>query len=337
MNTSFAYYRLPGSGQITYIEQKVGQPELLGALEELNGKHGFVMAPFDVLSYPVILIHPDVQQEFSVDNVEVKPFSASIPEATEEEKEDYHVDFSNFHAQLNADEFDKIVLSRCSNVVLNGDIPPIQLFYKACKRYPQLFVALVSTPQSGIWLTATPEILLEGKSNQWHTIALAGTKTAEVGEWSPKNRLEQQCVASYIAECLEHVTMRFRESEPTTVRAGALQHLRSDFEFSLHEPQHLGYLLQLLHPTPAVCGLPKDKAFDFINQNEHSSRQYYSGFMGPLSVCDDTHLYVSLRCMQIVGGHYNLYAGGGLLRESEFQSEWQETEEKLGTMRDLFR
>lgn len=337
MNSIYAYYRLPDSDRITHIVQQDGQPEMLDSFAELCGKHGFVVAPFDTLSNPVVLIHPDEVEQISVDGLSADVPLMTVPEATDEEKNDYQVDFSNFHSQLTAGGFDKIVLSRSSEIEKSVEISPLQLFYKACKLYPRMFVALVSTPQCGIWLTATPEILLEGNAGQYHTIALAGTMRKGAGEWSAKNRLEQQYVASYIAECLEHVTTHFYESDPATVSAGQLQHLCTDFRFSLFDEQHLGYLLQLLHPTPAVCGLPREKVFQFIKHNEHAARQYYSGFMGPLLFNGDTHLYVSLRCMQITDDKYKLYAGGGLLKESQFQSEWLETEAKLETMRALFK
>jgi isochorismate synthase len=95
----------------------------------------------------------------------------------------------------------------------------------------------------------------------------------------------------------------------------------------------IGNLLQALHPTPAVCGLPKREAFDFIVRNEHTSRRYYSGFMGMLDPQGETHLYVSLRCMNIKNDSCCLYAGGGLLKDSKEWQEWQETEAKLETMR----
>ena len=74
---------------------------------------------------------------------------------------------------------------------------------------------------------------------------------------------------------------------------------------------------------------------DFIVDHEHSPRQYYSGYLGPINYPQSTHLYVSLRCMQIERSRYLLYAGGGLLRESSEEKEWQETEAKLATMRSL--
>ena len=255
----------------------------------------------------------------------------------------YSIDFANYHAQLENDAFRKIVLARCADEKMPEGVEPMELFYRACALYPRLFIALVDTPKSGCWLTATPEILLEGQGSDWRTIALAGTMKLEgdqlngEGEsltWSTKNIQEQRIVATYITECLEQFTSDFREEGPRTVRAANLVHLRSDFTFRLSDHAHIGNLLQALHPTPAVCGLPKREAFQFIVRNEHTPRRYYSGFMGPLGT-DETHLYVSLRCMNIDHDTCHLYAGGGLLKDSILEQEWQETEAKLETIRKL--
>jgi isochorismate synthase len=206
-------------------------------------------------------------------------------------------------------------------------------------------VSLVSTPQSGTWLTATPEILLEGHGHEWRTIALAGTmrlrndKADNEGQhlrWSAKNIQEQRYVASYLADVLRRYADDRHEEGPRTVRAANLVHLRSDFTFTLNNNcTRVGELLEALHPTPAVCGLPKEEAQRFILAHEHTPRHYYSGFMGPLNIAQSTHLYVSLRCMHISTTACHLYAGGGLLRESIERQEWQETEAKMEAMRRL--
>ena len=121
------------------------------------------------------------------------------------------------------------------------------------------------------------------------------------------------------------------------MRAGRLVHLRSDFLFTLPDTGRLGELLNVLYPTPAVCGLPKDAARDFIRRNELAPRQYYSGFAGLLQPTGETHLYVSLRCMRLRGDDCTLFAGGGLLADSEMSTEWDETEAKMETMRVLIK
>ena len=398
-----AIYRLPYSGICTLIEGNVSE---MASCAGLNGRRGFVVAPFEVTAQqPILLISPDRVKSMEPADVDDASLSIShTPLATDSNSQSpesyplstlhlhYSIDFANFHAQLQEGVFDKIVLARCVAEPNDGQQTPVQLFRKACQLYPRLFVALVTTPQSGTWLTATPEILLEGSGTAWRTVALAGTMRLEgeqlafdtppspdgkqMGDvrWSTKNIQEQRIVATYVIECLEQFLTRlgggagcsgdFREEGPRTVRAANLVHLRSDFTFTLPDTSRLGDLLQALHPTPAVCGLPKREAFRFIVQNEHTPRRYYSGFMGPLdmeqptavadspiagansptAVADSptagaafpqTHLYVSLRCMSLARDTYYLYAGGGLMKDSNEEQEWQETEAKLETMRSL--
>ena len=340
--SAYAIYRLPHEDHATMITQTEGNPVELHSLAELNGKQGFVVAPFELKAdQPVVVIRADESRnvECGMWNVEcgmrfVGPHSTF--------HDHYSIDFANYHAQLKNDHFRKIVLARCADEKIEG-LEPMELFYRACEMYPRLFIALVDTPQTGCWLTATPEILLDGKGQDWRTIALAGTMKLEgdqlngEGEtlsWSTKNIQEQRIVSTYITECLEQFTGDFREEGPRTVRAANLVHLRSDFTFKLDDNNHIGDILNTLHPTPAVCGLPKREAFQFIVKNEHTPRRYYSGFMGPMGQ-DETHLYVSLRCMNIDGDTCHLYAGGGLLKDSTEEQEWQETEAKMETMRRL--
>ena len=347
----YAIYRLPHETHATLVQQTDGDPAELLSCAELNGRSGFVVAPFEVRAdQPVLLIRPDTVETFDVSvgrggECAMSPTDHAPASGRLSVSPTYAVDFANFHSQLELGAFRKIVLARCADETIADDVDPMQLFRRACRLYPRMFISLVSTPQSGLWLTATPEILLDGGGGTpWRTIALAGTMQlegeqlqgeGETARWSTKNIQEQRFVATYIAECLEQFTGDFREEGPYTARAANLVHLRSDFTFTLPAADRLGDLLQALHPTPAVCGLPKRDAFRFIIGNEHTPRRYYSGFMGLLDPLRQTHLYVSLRCMNISGRQCHLYAGGGLLRESTVEQEWLETESKLETMRQV--
>ena len=369
--SAFAVYRLPYGKFATVVQQTDGEPAELLSCAELNRRHGFVMAPFEITdSHPILLIRPDRVEQIPLErgkrkeereifegNCFPQDISCVPPVASEQSSSapstlhlphsthnTYAIDFANFHSQLEQGIFRKIVLARCAEEELAKRISPLELFYRACDLYPRMFISLVCTERGGSWLTASPEILLEGEGTNWRTIALAGTVRLEgeqlLGEgetvnWSTKNIQEQRYVATYIAECLEQFTSDFSEEGPSSVRAANLVHLRSDFTFKLPSNDCLGDLLQALYPTPAVCGLPKRETFHFITHNEHTPRLYYSGFQGWLGE-EETHLYVSLRCMRIEGRRYYLYAGGGLLKDSTEELEWQETEAKLETMRGLF-
>lgn len=346
--TAFAYYRLPCEQHATYVAQHVGEPEILSSVAQLNGREGFVIAPFQPSAEcPVVLIHPDEVRDFVPEAQCVDDAKGGRRVQKSPCTEAYARDYECFHGQLERGVFRKIVLARKST--LHTLLSAEALFQKACRLYPRLFVALVYTEPSGMWLMATPEILLQGNGNAFHTMSLAGTqkapattipplstKAVEGLEWPQKDQEEQQYVTDYIEACIRTFSDDYRLQGPYTMTAAHLCHLRTDIHFRLPCADVLGDVLEALYPTPAVCGIPKEPARRFILLHEHEPRRYYSGFVGMLSPRADTHLFVSLRCMRLLpGGICELYAGGGLLKESEMEKEWRETEAKMQTMMEL--
>lgn len=367
--SAFVFYRLPYKQEYTLVMQNDDDPEELYSIDELNGKSGFVIAPFDATeTCPILLMRPDIVKTFRLKTekedavkagakevkaetketakVETVETVSNFAKASDAEKRSYVEDFEDFHDQLEEGRFDKIVLARCSRVTSKTAHEKAEdLFKKACKMYPRLFIALISTAQSGTWLMATPEVLLSGNGCEFKTMALAGTQQAppsdivtdkpvEGVEWSQKDREEQLYVSDYIEDVLSEFTDHCHKKGPYTTMAAQLYHLRTDFTFRLDDTDLLGDVLDALFPTPAICGIPKEETRQYILANESIDRKYYSGFVGPLMPNGDTHLYVSLRCMNIhPGGKFDLYAGGGLLEESIMEKEWDETEAKMQTMK----
>lgn len=348
---NYALYRFPHQDEYTIMCQTCGEPLALSSFEGLQDVSGFVFAPFYVTAeHPLLVLTPDVVKSCKVDcGVD---FEQTLFKGRDvmSERAEYGKVFSCFHDALKRKTFSKIVLSRSADEVALSPIDTEKLFMRACMLYPRMFIALVSMPQCGTWLMATPEILLESRGETWHTMALAGTmsitesdtdealsgrKTAgDISEWNRKNIQEQRYVADYIGDCLCRYSDSVMMEGPYSLRAGAVKHLASDFCFSMDKGKTVGELVGKLHPTPAVCGLPKSDAYDFIRSNEGHERSYYSGFAGPWNYGNGgTHLYVTLRCMSIDVFNYRLYAGGGLLPESEEEKEWFETEAKMDTMR----
>ena len=196
--SAYAIYRLPHENHATLIRQSEGEPVELHSLTELNGKQGFVVAPFELKDgQPLVLIQGTPERVVLDNKNEALPLCSSKNIRNIDKGADYYkVDFANYHAQLETEKFRKIVLARCADEQMPQGVKPIDLFYRACQLYPRLFIALVETKQSGCWLTATPEILLDGHGTDWRTIALAGTMKLEgdqlngEGEsltWSTKN------------------------------------------------------------------------------------------------------------------------------------------------------
>ena len=362
--TSFAIFRQPRQLACTFVAQTEGCPLQLASPSDLAAQQGFVVAPFAATpSEPLLIIRPDRVLTFATADDALSELGdlgchlAGHGDNGGDGRAAYAADFATFHQALCSRRFQKLVLARSVQQRRPAGVNPLQLFARACQSYPRMFIALVSTPQSGTWLTATPELLLDASDPRCcRTIALAGTMQLTANQlegegerrtWSVKNIQEQRYVASFVADCLRHLAIDYREEGPRTVRAAHLLHLRSDFTFNTDV--RACELLAALHPTPAVCGLPQAEARRFILSHEHTARRYYSGFQGPFrlptsqaallsappAATTTTTLYVSLRCMQILPDACLLYAGGGLLPESTEDREWQETEAKLQTMRQL--
>lgn len=352
---SFALYRLPWTDEAILILQKEGYAESIGDLSELNGKRGFVMAPFhQTATHPIVLIRPDIVahewEQITQELNRLFPGTSDIVthtsmlstarmESLSENKQHYEEAFTRFIVPLQQKTFKKLVLSRSSTQNIPEGFSPLTAFIRACNSYPRMMISLCHTPQTGTWIGSTPEIILSGQEQEWHTVSLAGTMPMQ-GEsmptdWSEKNREEQAFVSEYIRKCIKQFGSQLTEKGPYTARAGHVVHLKTDFHFSLKKTGHLGDLLKVLHPTPAVCGLPKQTAYDFILENEYYDRSYYSGIIGWLDPDGYTTLYVNLRCMKIGEQQITLYAGGGILPSSTAESEWEETQQKMNTMRHI--
>lgn len=349
---SFALYRLPWTDDCYGIFQTSGKIEELTDIVNLNGKKGFVIAPFQHSeAHPLVLIRPDITTSgweaigktmFSLTENDVLPegkrrFTNDCGQT--DSMEEYEKTFQKFIASLQKKEFQKLVLSRTAEQPLSDKFSPLEAFVKACNNYPRMMIYLIHTPVTGTWIGSTPEILLSGEGKQWNTVALAGTMTMQ-GEvmpdnWTVKNQEEQAFVAEYVRHIVRKHSGKMEEKGPYTARAGQLVHLKTDFHFQLKGTQKLGVLLKELHPTPAVCGLPKEEAYRFLSENEKHDRRYYAGFIGWLDPDGKTDIYVNLRCMEIYDGKARLYAGGGILPSSEVRMEWEETNEKMKTMKNI--
>ena len=355
---SFALYRLPWTDECILVLQTKDVAEILTDITQLNGKRGFVIAPFRLSEdHPLMLIRPDIVASgweaiskalsYEEENVTLHSVKCHFTNTKttlyerplQEGLEGYREVFTRFINPLQKKTFQKLVLSRMETCTLTEGFSPLRAFVKACNSYPRMMIYLCHTPVTGTWLGSTPEIILSGSTPHWKTVALAGTlpivNGVEPTEWNDKNKEEQGIVAEYVRKIIKKHGQKMTEKGPYTARAGQLVHLKTDFLFQLKETGSLGNLLKELHPTPAVCGLPKEEAYRFITENEGYDRRYYTGFIGWMDPKGQTDLYVNLRCMEIRSTEVKLYAGGGILPSSEVRSEWEETGAKMKTMKNL--
>lgn len=342
----FSLYKLPQETSIRLIIQETDKDFILDNIDDIN-EDGFIIAPFkSSASNPIIRIKPEIVLDGEkaifdyLKTIKLKTSTSrriALEPHNNTTKEEYTSVYNKFHAKLLDQSFQKVVLSRIYKKNRPNTFSAGIAFREACKRYPNEYVYLCHTPLSSTWLGATPELLLSQKDQEWKTVALAGTRQelSKPTTWDTKNQQEQAIVAEYIDKLLADHNCVLTKSDTTTAHTGKLEHLKTEFTFT---PQNtsikLGSILSSLHPTPAVCGMPKALTYDFIVNNEGHNRRYYSGFLGEISK-HSAQIFVNLRCMNIQPDNLFLYAGSGLLPTSSVDMEWNETELKLEVMKAI--
>ncbi|MFQ5603888.1 MAG: isochorismate synthase [bacterium] len=245
-------------------------------------------------------------------------------------------------ASIRRTELEKVVISRCVEYNLRQHFDPFVLYHKLCCEYPNAFISLVAIPEMGTWIGATPELLISVSDEELMTVALAGTRSVEKTndkDWGKKELVEQAIVSDYIRECFRQQGIAdFKEAGPTTVQIGNLLHLKTQFGYHLAQNRRqidINRFLTDLHPTPAVCGVPKMMAYRFIQEMETHDRELYAGFLGPVNLHGHTQLFVNLRCLQLLPTSAILYAGSGITEDSIPEKEGVETELKLKALLNI--
>lgn len=346
----FVVYRKPNRSQIfTYLQKDTVLHTTTNFTER-----GFVFSPFDAIDQTV-LIPIDNCESISLNNYNNEDFVISKKTKSEPnlDLKAHHINLVNKGIEaINNNDFKKVVLSRKELVKLN-DTNPISIFKKLLTKYVSAFVYCWYHPKVGLWLGATPETLIKIEGNRFSIMALAGTQNFNGSTnvvWKDKEKQEQQFVTDYIVSNIAPFVNQTKITETETVKAGNLLHLKTIIMAQLKpEITNLKSLISVLHPTPAVCGLPKLEAKTFILENENYNREFYTGFLGELNfetnveprsgkrnienrayavTKKSTQLYVNLRCMQLKNNEAVIYVGGGITKTSNTESEWEETVSK---------
>lgn len=237
----------------------------------------------------------------------------------------------------------KVVLSRFEDFDLKEGFDALDTLQALSDKYENAFCHLTNTQTYGCWMGASPEKLIAIEDGQFFsTDALAGTQVLPENTdlmdvaWTQKEIEEQAMVSRYIIDCFKKIRLReFEEIGPRTVKAGNLTHLKTAFKVDMeltNSPMLGSTMLELLHPTSAVCGMPRELADEFIKTHEGYQRSLYAGFLGPVGFNGNSDLFVNLRCMQLDESKARLYAGAGITEYSNPEKEYQETSNKMQTM-----
>lgn len=350
---TFAAYRLPNNKDITFVIQKDHRLKRVEDLTELIRSGGFIIAPFESGgSNKRIAVQPDILIRNKATSGQINALrSISIPSLgsagqhapADTSKEEFLKQGELVITAIKNGEYDKVVLSRIKSIEGNFTLRLGDIFNLLCDSYSNDFVYLFRI-KGHCWTGATPEPLLCSKDDTLTTVSLAGTRpfneaNREIKNWNSKERIEQE----YVTRQIEGVLSDFNVSGvvkkgPYTRKAGALLHLRTDFTFPYQSVAlRLDAFIDELHPTSAVCGIPKEKSMQLITSIKKHDREFYAGYLGPVGLDDRMQLFVNLRCMKVYKNSLMLFVGGGITSDSVPQEEWEETEMKAETILSVVR
>jgi isochorismate synthase len=357
---AFSLWRMPKSEEkVLFICNSgiIKRDEI--SLEE--SEPGFVFAPFQPdqkkiflkadLAYKFkageLVEAPDSYQNKSIKSEGTDPQEKKIKYYTSKQQHQKSSDYKQLVQQgiqqIEAGVLEKIVPSRFKEVELPKTFDLVQAFNSLCDKHSNAMVSLFSSPNTGTWLGATPELLVSiDRDSKFKTHALAGTLPYSPNmdlksvAWTQKEIEEQALVCRYIINCFKKIRLReYLEQGPKTIVAGNVMHLKTDYEVDMKEvnfPQLGSVMLKLLHPTSAVCGMPLDASIQFLKEHEGYDREFYSGYLGPVNYQNESSIFVNLRCMQLLEDKARLYAGAGVTVDSVPEKEWEETEMKMKNM-----
>jgi len=347
-----AVFRLPGQSQsITMLQQHLPSTPDIASLDVAE-KDGFLFAPFTPSDdYPILFLEPDfvysnedipLGLRILLENTQNSRFQTDLglsKKVISTTKDAYLDLVDKIKSDIKNSSLKKAIASRIKTNKRPKTFEPFAFYKKLTKSYPTAFCFLFFSPLTGMWTGASPEKLLSVQNNKLQTMALAGTLPDthnNENRWTQKESKEQQLVSDFIKNKLQNWSKApLAINGPFTISTGKVLHLRTDFEMTIKQNRPLGPLLQSLHPTPAIGGLPQKMALDFIQKNEAHHRAYYCGFLGPFGKNKQTDVFVNLRSMQIFPDKLALYIGGGITEGSVPEDEWEETENKAKTLLDL--
>lgn len=297
------------------------------------GAPGFVFAPYATGKNPVVCVQPDRLLQSDAKPLNIAPPTWELP-GDEAQREAHLKRVGEALSAIKRGVLEKVVLARAFSVPLRTD--PFRVFENFLSYYPEAFCYMWYHPSTGMWMGATPELLLAYSGDTARTVSLAGTLPAAGGappSWGPKETHEQQVVTDYICSRIRERGLEPLKGSTEAVQAGSLWHLKTPVSIRVGAGQ-IDQLLSALHPTPAVCGFPLEEAQSFIVSHESFDREYYTGFCGAsgLEEAGAFEFFVNLRCMKIQDGEATLYVGGGITGASDPLREWEETRQKSGTV-----
>lgn len=256
-----------------------------------------------------------------------------------QDRESYDAQIAAISEAIASGQLDKVVAARRSEVVSTRDVDAWSALDALSHAYPQTFRFGLRFGGSGTFVGATPERLFAKRGRTVMADALAGTIDAKLPDAaerlraSDKDRREHRVVVEHIVDRLRALCTHLEPPEEPGLRElPNVLHLHTPIRGTLRSDVLAPAICDALFPTPAVGGVPAAAATQWIAEHEPHDRGWYCGPVGWIDADGDAEYAVALRCGLIRGASAWLYAGGGIVRGSRAEAEWEEAAWKLAPL-----
>lgn len=245
---------------------------------------------------------------------------------------------------IQADALEKVVLARACELRFSEPVEVESALAYLNQHYPECFRFLFEPQPHHAFYGATPELLVAVNGQEFHTMGLAGSirRGASLEEDrilqdrilnDPKERHEHDLVVEMQREKLTPLTSYLVVPDiPEILSLKNIQHLHTPINGKLHEDSGVLRLADLLHPTPALGGVPREAALEFIAESEPIPRGWYAAPVGWFDANINGEFAVAIRSAIAQDRRVWLYAGAGIVGDSQPQKEWDETGLKFRPM-----
>ncbi len=264
-----------------------------------------------------------------------------VPDKTSEEYKNWIQTVDVAKSEIQQGKFEKVVLARKIDIPLNHSIKDTHILNKLRLQYPDCYSFLIRQNGEASFLGCTPERLASFNSDYVLTEGLAGStsrgKTASedaVLEYdllhSTKDLEEHEIVLEAIEENLDYYSEEVNHpDQPIIKKLSNVQHLYTPITAKIKDGVSRTEVLKTLHPTPAVGGFPRDEAVSFIKEHEDFERGWYAAPFGWINAHGNGEFIVAIRSGLIMENSVRFFAGCGIVKNSDPDKEWDETNLKF--------
>ncbi len=246
---------------------------------------------------------------------------------------------------VRAGHLEKVVLARTLDIAAGSAVSPVRVYRRLRADNPRSSLFFLQPKRGTAFLGASPELLGAARDSIFRATAVAGSVPRGESEEedgalgralmeSDKDRREHAIVAEEIRRCLAPRLGAVSVGAPRLLKLARIQHLESAVEGRLPTGRelHLLDLIADLHPTPAVCGRPRDRALETLRRSEPFERGWYAGPVGWFGPSGRGEFVPGLRSAVLHDGAWRLFAGAGIVEGSDPVREWEETGVKFVPM-----